>query len=259
MVLKIIVVLGAMLSLTAASAAENYRGDAYALEDGRLLYRESHYLFDADGMQQRVVLYLCPDGRAFGRKTIRDEGDPQAPDFAMFDARTNYREGVRHKDGKREDYVQRGADQGEKSEPLQVSADGVIDAGFDVYVRKHWNELVQGKTLQLPFLVPSRGVFYTFKLASVADASTPQKLAVRLSLGAWYAFLAPSIDVVYDRTTRRLLQFTGLSNIRDVHLKNYNVRIEFPQASHPVTQAEIEAAKTRVLTATCDATAATTK
>ena len=252
---KIIVGLLAALSMTAARAAENYTGDAYAQDGGQLLYHESHFLFDADGMHQRVVLYQCPDGAAFGRKLIRDDGDPQAPDFAMLDARTDYREGVRRKDGKREVYVQRGDDQAEKSDALVVPADGVIDAGFDVYVRNHWDELAAGKTLQLPFLVPSKRAFYNFKLASVAGASTPQKLAVRLSLGAWYAFLAPSIDVVYDRTTHRLLQFVGLSNIRDTDLKNYSVRIEFPQPPHSVSQTDVDNAKALKLVHSCKATA----
>ena len=252
---KIIVGLFAALGMSTALAAENYTGDAYAQDGDQLLYHESHFLFDADGMHRRVVLYLCPDGAAFGRKIIRDDGDPQAPDFSMVDARTDYREGVREKNGKREIYVQRGADQAVKTEKLDLAADGVIDAGFDVYVRTHWNDLVKGKTLQLPFLVPSKREFYNFKLASVDDASTPQKLAVRLSLGAWYAFLAPSIDVVYDRTTRRLLKFTGLSNIRDANLKNYTVRIEFPKPPHSVTQADVDNAKTRALTHSCKAPA----
>lgn len=256
---KIIVGMLSALSLTPALAAENYTGDAYAQDGGELLYHESHFLFDADGMHQRVVLYLCPDGKAFGRKIIRDDGDPQAPDFDMFDARTKYHEGVRVKDGKREVYVQRGGDQAEKVDPLQVPADGVIDAGFDVYVRKHWDDLAQGKTLQLPFLVPSKRAFYNFKLTSVAEASTPQKLVVRLSLGAWYAFLAPSIDVAYDRTTHRLLQFTGLSNIRDTDLKNYTVRIEFPKPSHEITQADVDSAKNLALVDSCKATAPATK
>ncbi|HET8941090.1 MAG TPA: hypothetical protein VFN13_03800 [Rudaea sp.] len=256
---KIIAAVFAALGMTTAIAAENYTGDAYAKDGGQLLYHESHFLFDADGMHQRVVLYLCPDGEAFGRKIIRDDGDPQAPDFAMLDARTDYREGVRRKDEQREVYVQRGSDQAEKSEAISVPADGVIDAGFDVYVRNHWDELAQGKTLQLPFLVPSKRAFYNFKLASVAAASTPQKLAVRLSLGAWYAFLAPSIDVVYDRATHRLLQFTGLSNIRDTDLKNYTVRIEFPQPAHSITQADVDNAKALKLAHSCKADAPTQK
>ncbi|MGA9333193.1 MAG: hypothetical protein WBV39_02830 [Rudaea sp.] len=252
---KIIVGLIGALGFAPAMAAQNYSGDAYAKDGGQLLYRESHFLFNADGAHQRVVLYECPDGKPFGRKLIRDDGDPQAPDFAMRDARTDYREGVKRDAGAREVYVQRGDDQAQKSEVLKVPDDGVIDAGFDVYVRKHWNELAQGKTLQLPFLVPSKREFYNFKLASVPDASTPKRLAVRLSLGAWYAFLAPSIDVAYDRATHRLLQFTGLSNIRDTDLKNYNVRIEFPKPPHDVTQADVDNAKNLALVATCKASA----
>jgi hypothetical protein len=232
-------------------AAETWTGDAYDLGSGALRYRESHYLSANDGAQHRVVLYSCPDGRPFARKQIRDDGDPQAPDFDMLDARLGYREGVRRNSGKRDVYVQRTPDLSEKTEPLNLPNDGVIDAGFDAYVHKHWDALARGGSLSLPFLVPSKRMFYTFKLAKVENASNAATLSLRLSLGAWYAFLAPHIDVTYDRNTQRLLRFEGMSNIRDEALKNYNVRIEFPKAPATLTADQLAAALAVPLVTVC--------
>ena len=243
-------ILAAFSSAHGAAAAESFAGDAYDLSSGALLFREAHYRYTADGMPQQLVLYRCPDGRPFARKVSHEDGNAQAPDFELIDARLNYHEGVRRRGNQREVYVQRTADLPEQAQPLAVPADGVIDVGFDEFARRHWDELASGKTLSLPFLVPSRRVFYSFKAKQDAAASTTT-LTVRLSLGAWYAFLVPHIDVIYDRASRRLLRYEGLSNIRNTAGKSFNVRIEFPRTPASATQEQIDAALSAPLTASC--------
>lgn len=235
------------LAVLPALAADVWTGSAYLADDGAPAYRETHYLLDGDSL----VVYTCPDGKPFARKSIHAEGNAQAPDFEMLDARWGYREGVRGRDGARTVYVQRAPDRPEKSAPLALPADGVIDAGFDTYVRRHWDALARGSTLRFDFLVPSKRAFYAFDLRRIDAASDASHLTLRLALGAWYAFLAPHIDVTYDRHTRRLLRFSGMSNVRDAKLKNLDVRIEFPQAPVPATAAQIDAARHAPLVHAC--------
>lgn len=237
------------LAVFPALAAETWTGTAYFADGGAPAYRETHYLLG----DERLVVYACPNGKAFARKTIHEGSDAQAPDFSMLDARWGYREGVRGTGATREIFVQRGPDQAEKSAPLDLPADGVVDAGFDTYVRRHWDALAHGDTLRFKFLVPSKRTFYAFDLARVDGASNATHLTVRLSLGAWYSFLAPSIDVTYDRATRRLLRFAGMSNIRDEKLKNLDVRIEFPQAPVAATAEQVDAARAAPLAKSCSA------
>ncbi|MDE2083913.1 MAG: hypothetical protein KGI64_03530 [Xanthomonadaceae bacterium] len=232
-----------------ALAAAVWTGSAYLADGGALAYRETHYLLDGD----RFVVYTCPDGKPFARKTIHDAGDAQAPDFDMQDARWGYREGVRGRDGARTIYVQRAPDHAEKSTPLILPVDGVIDAGFDTYVHRHWDALARGNTLRFDFLVPSKRAFYAFDLRRIDAASDASHLTLRLALGAWYAFLAPHIDVTYDRHTRRLLRFAGMSNVRDAKLKNLDVRIEFPQAPVSATAEQVDAARNAPLAKSCSA------
>lgn len=229
------------------SAAETWTGHATLADGGAPAYSEIHYLLG----DERLVVYTCPDGRPFARKTILENGNAQAPDFSMLDARWGYREGVRGKDSAREIFVQRKPDQAEKSAPLDLPKDGVVDAGFDAYVHKHWDALARGDTLRFAFLVPSKRMFYAFDLAIVGKESDAKTLTLRLALGAWYAFLAPHIDVTYDRATQRLLRFAGMSNIRDESLKNLDVRIEFPQAPSPATQEQVAAAGAESLVKSC--------
>jgi hypothetical protein len=239
-------------STHAAIATESYMGSAYDLETGVLLYREQYNQFETSAGAQTVVLYLCADGRAFARKNLHEEGDAQAPDFDLFDARLNYREGVRRSTAGREVYVQRSANMPERVASLSVPPNGVIDAGFNEFVLQHWDTLVGGSSLSVPFLVPSKRAFYPFKVEKVENAASPDTFTVRLSLAAWYSILVPRIDVVYDRASRRLRRYEGMSNMRDASGKNYKVRVEFPTAaSTPPSPEQIQQALTAPLTESC--------
>jgi len=78
----------------AAQQVLRQEGRAYAPADGRLLYRETHWLQGPPTARSRLVLYRCADGRAFARKWMTPQGSPQTPDFAFEDARNGYQEGL---------------------------------------------------------------------------------------------------------------------------------------------------------------------
>ena len=242
----------------AEQLTESFSGSAYAMDSNQLLYRETHYLFSGNSGGERVVLYQCPDGRAFARKRSRDDGDAQAPDFDLVDARVGYREGVRRNGAQREVYVQRSAAQAEQADPLQLPADGVIDTGFEAFARLHWAALVRGDTLPFDYLVPSRRKFYAFKVTRIDLPAAPAgSVTLRLASSSWLSFLLPHIDVSYDLQTHRLVRYEGLSNVRDVKTgKNYRVHYEYPKVAvvHDIAPAQIQAALTTPLAANCTPT-----
>jgi len=251
--LMIAAMLGPTTAVRADDAVESFSGSAFASDSDVLLYRETHFLRG----REHIVLYRCPDGRPFARKLSHDDGDAQAPDFDLTDARLGYREGVRRVDGGREVYVQRSAAQPQQSDLLSVPPDGVIDMGFEVFARHHWDELQRGDTLRFNFPVPSRRKFFAFKVNRIVpSAPTPPGTATfRLGPGTWFSFLLPHIDVTYDVATRRLVHYEGLSNVRDLNGKNYRVRYEAPKiaSGHAVSAAEVDAMLVAPLAATCTA------
>lgn len=239
---------------TPTSAIEQYQGDAYAVSDGRVLYSESHWRYHDGGVEVGLVLYRCPDGQPFARKHLRAGTNAQAPDFDLTDVRSGYTEGVRSDGGSREVFSRTNRQSPERTAVFKSGADTVIDAGFDAFVRSHWDALATA-SVPLSFVVPSRVASLRFEARRIADESVDGVAArrLRLSLASWYGGLLPHIDVWYTLDTQRLVRYEGISNVHDAHGKNVVVRIEFPrqQRNTDSTPAEVDAAVAVPLTGTC--------
>ncbi|MEO5561654.1 MAG: hypothetical protein ABIR10_18450 [Dokdonella sp.] len=235
------------IGLVAHSAAmasptiEHYVGTAYDLS-GRALYTESHWISETQGQRELLVLFQCPDGRPFARKQVRATGLAQAPSFTLDDARTGYEEGVRERGGgSREVFVRAVEEQSEKSALLTPSRSLVVDAGFDSFMREHWDALATGAPQHLDFLVPSRLRTYPFTLSLVDDELMDGKPVrrFRLELDTWYAFAIPPISFAYATDSKTIREYQGASNVRDQNGKTLNVRIEFPSRSR-MTMADLQ-------------------
>lgn len=235
------------------AAVEHYEGLAYSRRGGDLVYRESHWLYQQDGQQRRLVLYRCADGTPFGRKQISDGNGALAPDFDFVDARDGYREGVRSGSEGRAVYWQAAADKPAKEEAVALGPQAVADAGFDALVRQRWDQLAAGDNLQAAFLVPADFNFLPLVVRKDAAASDADFSAFRLRLQAWYAFALPEFVLTYRNSDRRLRRFEGISTIRDGRGRRQNVRIEFGDAQDtlPASRADVDAAAVESLTNRC--------
>ncbi len=236
---------------TGSDAVRYVEGKAYA-SDGHLMYTESHWI-DDDGNPSRLVLYRCPDGKPFARKTLHDDGSAQAPDFELDDGRSGYQEGVRRAGGRREVFVRDSEHAQLRTATLDTSPMPVIDAGFDAYIRTHWDTLgTDGDSV--PFLVPSRLGTLNFRVKRQADAHIEGRAArqYRLSLDIMIGFALPHLDVAYDAVTRELLSFDGIANIRSSRGKNVSAKILFdPSKNAHVARADRDAAAKAPLDGQC--------
>lgn len=232
----------------------HYTAIAYDEASAQVRYREEHWLFEEAGVQRRLVVYRCPDGQPFARKRMRYAGTPWAPDFELLDNRDGYVEGARLAQGQWQVYVQRDAKARRETADLPVRADTVVDAGFDDYVRSHWDTLTAGAPLPAAFLMPARLGYLNVKLA-VLDPGMRGGVPVqrfRMSLDGWLGAIAPTVTLTYTQAGRRLLAFEGPSNVRDDHGKRQRVRIEFAERdAAPASADEIRAAGTEPLANRC--------
>jgi hypothetical protein len=239
----------------AVAAQVRYEGTAYAASGTKVLYRETHWLYRDGGAGARLVLYRCPDGRAFARKTMRDVPNAVAPDFEFVDARLGYREGVRTRGGLREVFHRESRSAPLVTRPLPPVRGLVIDAGFDRYVVDHWARLETGR-VTAPFLVPSRFRALDFRIGDAVDARESGRAVrrFRMTLAGLLGVALPPIELTYDVAGRRLLRFRGPGTVRDARGRLQALRVEFPDAptATGVTTAEIQSAGRTPLATSCD-------
>ncbi|MDG9967876.1 hypothetical protein N7638_07530 [Achromobacter mucicolens] len=247
--MRSLLVLVLLAPLGASAANQHYVGYAYDSRDGVERYREEHWLVRDGARQDRLVLYRCPGGAAFARKWVRGAVDDPAPDFALYDQRDGYREGVDTRQGVRTVYVQPRAGAPMQHRTLPLVDDAVVDAGFDAWLRANW----QPPARPPRFLVPSRLDWMPLTVQA-RDAASQAERSFRLRLDAWYGFAAPTLRVTYDIPSRRLLRFEGPSNLRDGNGGTPVVRIEFPADAirPPPSKRDLEAAAATPLVARCE-------
>lgn len=238
--IRMIVLTG--LWAASAGAAEpqdgylTYSGIADVRHTTTFLYGEQHVLQYRQGqIAARVVLYTCKDGSAFARKLVTYvDGAPTVPDFLLEDSSDGLREGIRTatSPGRRERTVffRANAQAAEKSGPLPDVPGLVADAGFDEFVRSHWDSLMNGAVSEMRFLLPSRLDDYAFQVErlrhEVVDGVATEVFRLRLS-GFWGWFL-PGIDVYYSDADHVLVRYDGLSDLRDASGDNFKTVIDFP-------------------------------
>ena len=245
-------------SITGMRSYMSYDGTAVDSDDGRVLYRESHYLaMEGASVLERLVLYRCADGQPFARKRVAPVLDsPWLPEFDLTDARLGYREGVDAKGKLFEVFVQESAQDAIERETLEKApVDLVGDAGFDRFVQDHWDTLVAGQTVRFNFLVPSRLDYLGFKVQQVGEERIGERpvRVFRLALGGLLGLVVSGIDVSYDADSRVLMRFSGLTNVRDPDGENYVARIDFPadERRNEAGADALEAARSATLVSAC--------
>jgi hypothetical protein len=224
------------LAVAAAETLTQQQAQAHALAGDDLLYREEHLLRSRDGRPlERLVLYRCPGGAAFARKHVDYSVSASAPAFALEDARAGYREGMRRARELTSLYFRAKAAEAEQQIALPAPPT-VADAGFDEFIRAHWDALAAGESLPLAFAVPARLRAMDFRVRRSGEARVggEQALVFRLRLEGLLGFVAPHIDVAYGARSRRLLRFEGLGNLRDPdNAGQWQVRNDFPEPAAP--------------------------
>lgn len=238
-----LVLLGAAIAtsfgLTVAEAdqasprrARSFVGYAYDQKTGDLVFVERHREIEyAAGGVEVETAYYDSLGEQIAIRTSDFTVDPLLPEFLLEDLRTGYREGMRRTGDELVVYRNRPGRGRQDQRDVEVVEDLVADAGFDRLVTTIWDDLMEGRTKQAEFLVPSRLRSIGFRFFKHDEGTIDGEPTVTIRIrfdNALARLVAGSIDVTYHRERRLLMRYEGLSNISDGKGGNRRVRIEFP-------------------------------
>ena len=190
-------------------------GEAFDTQTGQLVYREYH--FRQPGSAQGSVEYRSPDRQLLGTKSLDFQAAPWAPAFQQIDLRTGELTFARWQ-GSSLTLGYRESRQSETRQEKVATKALVADAGFDNFIRAHWNDLLGDREKSFAFAVPTRLDTLTLvaQRRACEGASAAETVCFRVKPDNWFfAMLVDPIDLKYDASSRQLLQFQGLSNITD--------------------------------------------
>jgi len=231
-----------LLTSTAANADLRYEeGLARNPDNKQALYTEQHWVrLNKVVPTERLVIYRCMDGTPFARKRVNYQPSIQAPAFEFVDARKGYLEGMRYIKNQAALWHRPSGKVPEKNSLLEVK-NLVADAGFNEFIRIHWQKLRSGNALPLRFAVPTRLQAYKFSLKQTGESQFAGVPAVtyQMKLSGLLSLVSDPIEVTYDQSTRRLMRFKGLSNLRnDAGEFDLMAQIDFPLAPRQADESE---------------------
>lgn len=180
-------------------------GSAYNKDTGTFVYSEHH--FCGEDQMLCTVQYRDSLGVIFAEKHLDYRQNPLSPSLLM----TDYRSGV------------------ESRVTASEQENLVVDAGFDNFVRSIWDTLDAGDNAKFPFLVVGFDKPINMKaLRSSAGDCTAAELCLDIKLDSWFlGMIIDPIELSYSRAQRRLLRFSGISNIKDENGESLNVDIHY--------------------------------
>ncbi|ALO45052.1 hypothetical protein [Pseudohongiella spirulinae] len=213
-------------------------GTAWTQDQQRVQYYEYHYADNPELDLPTRVEYRDPGGRIFASKKIDYSDSLIAPSVSQQDYRNQAQLQTEHSAEPaaqviRVNFRPHDSDQLQQTE-IATRDTLIVDAGFDPFVRKHWDNLVGGRRVTADFLVPARmdsvriSVSRTDTANCPADSQPLHCFVIRpaglLRVVGW---LVDPIYIGYHQETRRLLVFNGLSNLRDDAGEPRNALIKF--------------------------------
>ena len=217
----------------AAAEIRQRTGCAYDRSTGEMLYVETHEeRFHARRPVSAKVLYTDPEGRRFAEKSVDFSGDAVMPRFYFENSATGHAEGLESSGGGLTVLFRKSRTADVRRTRLDGAVRGIVDAGFDHFIGRHWSRLMRERKVVRPFLIPSLGRFVDFRIRRVDPGPGQPEGEVGFVLEADSALLrllAPAVRVDYEARNRRLRRYTGVSNVRDESGGNFDVVIVFAE------------------------------
>lgn len=206
-------------------------GRAFAFDGGAPAYTEENEERYAGGrLRSMKTVYRDGGGKVLAERSLDFSASSTQPAYHLRDLRTGYEEGASVANGKVKVFNRPSKGGAIKEKTVTVPEPFVIDGGFHPFLKEHWSALSKGERIGFHFVVPSRLDYFRFvaysdasRAAEIGDArvwvAVPQSRMLRL--------VVDPIVAVYDPESRRMKEYSGLSNIDGADGKSQKIRLVY--------------------------------
>jgi len=226
----ILATLAFSLQVEAEERIEKYSSVARK-KDGARAYEEQHEVtFVGSQVRTAKTRYLDSKGEWIGEMSSNFANKVTVPEYEYKDLRTGTSHGIRsdgtkmtlwhkNKEGKTES-----ADFDENKFPSGTLLVGC--QGLHYYLIDNLNVVREKKKIPIVYFIPGKLDYYRFTLKLESEDDT--YVFLKLSIDNFFLnLLTSSLHLKYRKSDRRLVQFSGLSNITDENDQMQNVVIDY--------------------------------
>ncbi|MCO5113418.1 MAG: hypothetical protein M9899_04505 [Bdellovibrionaceae bacterium] len=205
------------------------KGTAKSLDTDKVLYVENHSItLDKERFYKSIESnYYDLKGDLIAQMKSDFSGNLMVPNIQFEDFRFKKKESLSFINDKEVQFSIEKEGEAKKTKTIKYSENMVAGQGFDNFIKKNFNTL-QNQNVPLNFGVLSSMSFYQFKGYSIAkkEESDLVKFGISLSNPVFRVFVKKLV-IEYDKTTKVIKNYKGLSNLSDLKGKGQSVNIEY--------------------------------
>lgn len=195
-------------------------------KDGKVQYIEKHKTTIENGITKKILTtYHEPDSdKEFARLTSDFSKNALVPELTYVDTRNNYR--VESKvEGKNVQLLRKGKKRGRtvsKTKEFEINNGTMMSQGYHNFIVSKMDQFSPGQEIEIEFIAANKLASFDFKVRYTG----PKKLKIskkekdlapvgfELEINSWLiGMFAPKLLVTYDKKSKRILQFKGITNI----------------------------------------------
>ena len=233
--MKILLILSTMLYITENPSVISvkstpYNGIAKNISTLNMLYEEVHNeIFTADKHNKTETMFLDENKKIIASRTLDFSDSKISPKYSLEDYRTGGYEAVTVQNGAFLIQYKENSNSETISKLLNVPDPAVVDGGFNYFVKAKWNQLMSGETVNFNYISTARQEYYRFQIT--IENSTISSNTVNMKMEPTNYFLRALLDpiyITYNKNTRRIVQYSGISNIKDNEGKAQMAVLTYP-------------------------------
>lgn len=221
-------------TLAPANQLINFVNRTYQPESLALTYTESFRLIDntSNGDPQGIAIYADPSGNKLAIKRFTFFQHRYQPDFEFEDHRDGYSTGVIRSGEHFRIFFKPSRSKPLKEKVLKIPEPVVVDVGIHFFVLSVWDRLLAGEDVKLSYIVPKNLDYFRMEISKIPNDNSNIKTQAVFKVRPRNLFLNLVSNVVdsgitlltYDIATKKILQYRGVSLIRNASGKNYSVQ-----------------------------------
>lgn len=203
--------------------------------NNQLLYEERYFY---NFCQDKDLVVYSTDDKVISWKIISKSINQSAPNIEQMDLRFNQYIRTRIEDDQIKFFYRQDEQSELKNTNVSLEKNQVIDAGFHDYIQLNWSSLIEGEEQYFSFASPTYHKNIGMKVSRISNDKCQ---ALHDSTQAVHCFdanptnllfnlFSDPIQLVYD-TDKRLLSFTGVTNILKSKSDNYFAQIKYEYTS----------------------------